>query len=117
MDGFKKFHTRKHDQKFESLHEFLHSNSHFMHRYRRRDLKMSHRSLKFLRPVFFLVIILLLYLLFRFPINKILTFLFGLFILTQIFFLIWLTHLPIPISSSTKNNFLTGSGERIISEK
>jgi len=93
MDGFKKFHTRKHDQKFESLHEFLHSNSHFMHRYRRRDLKMSHRSLKFLRPVFFLVIILLLYLLFRFPINKILTFLFGLFILTQIFFLIWLTHL------------------------
>ncbi len=89
----KKRRRLKHEHKFHSVHDILHSNKHYMHRYHSREVNLSHKSILFLRPVFFLVIIFLLYLIFRFPINKILTFLLGIFIVTQIFFIIWMTHL------------------------
>ncbi|KUO64148.1 MAG: histidine kinase [Gracilibacter sp. BRH_c7a] len=64
-----------------------------MRHYRHRDFDLSHKSLKFLRPVFILVIILLIYLMFQFPANKVFMILFGLFIVNQVVHLIWLTHL------------------------
>ena len=92
MDRYKKCDSAKH-HKCESSHKFFHSYKNQMRHYRHRDFDLSHRSLKFLRPVFLLVIILLIYLMFQFPANKVFMILFSLFIVNQVVHLIWLTHL------------------------
>ncbi|SHK54887.1 sensor histidine kinase [Desulforamulus aeronauticus] len=91
MNRHERFH-RDHYHRFR--HEFYCSHKYRMrHNDWHRDFHRSHRALKFLRPVFLLLIILLIYLMFKFPINKVLTFLFGVFILSQIVQLVWITHL------------------------
>ena len=91
MNRHERFH-KDHYHRFR--HEFYCSHKHHLrHNDWPRDFHRSHRALKFLRPFFLLLIILLIYLMFKFPINKVLTFLFGLFILSQIAQLVWITHL------------------------
>ncbi|WP_304540595.1 HAMP domain-containing sensor histidine kinase [Desulforamulus aquiferis] len=83
-------------QRFKESHRFYHSYMHRMHhmkQYRHRDFALSHKSLKFLRPVFLLLIILLIYMLIYFPVNKILTFLLGLFIIGHLVHFVWISHL------------------------
>lgn len=92
MDRCKKYDSEKY-HKCESSHKFFHSHKRQMRHYRHRDFDLSHKSLKFLRPVFILVIILLVYLMFQFPANKVFMILFGLFIVNQVIHLIWITHL------------------------
>ena len=91
MNRHKRFQTDHYDR---FRHEFYCSHKYRMrHNDWHRDFHRSHRALKFLRPVFLLLIVLLIYLMFKFPINKVLTFLFGVFILSQIFHFAWITHL------------------------
>lgn len=80
-------------QRLREAHRFYHSYMHRMHHYRHRDFALSHRSLKFLRPVFLLSIILLIYMMVYFPVNKVLTFLLGLFIIGHLVHFVWISHL------------------------
>lgn len=89
-------HIKVHTEDFlkhRSRHRFFHAYKEHLRHNRHREFALSHRSLKFLRPVFLLVTILLIYLIVQLPVNKVLTFLIGLFLLIQIFQLVWMTHL------------------------
>jgi signal transduction histidine kinase len=86
-------HHYHHFHDFQSPHGFFHAYKHHLYYYRQQEFNLSHKSLQFLRPVFIIIILILIYLLFQFPLNRLVAVLLGLFILSQVLQLIWMTHL------------------------